>query len=96
VSLASLDMERVPFYLELTWFSLSDFFFFLWAEGAVFDASQYAFFGKDHVEEVELGGLEDGEELPAADFEEEEFLFDRQEVPSSLHLEIFYPFYLIL
>ncbi|XP_061983595.1 protein PAT1 homolog isoform X2 [Populus nigra] len=47
--------------------------------GAVFDASQYAFFGKDHVEEVELGGLEDGEELPAADFEEEEFLFDRQE-----------------
>jgi hypothetical protein len=40
--------------------------------------------------------LEDGEELPAADFEEEEFLFDRQEVPSSLHLEIFYPFYLIL
>ncbi|XP_011014090.1 PREDICTED: protein PAT1 homolog 1-like isoform X1 [Populus euphratica] len=48
-------------------------------EGAVFDASQYAFFGKDHVEEVELGGLEDDEELPAADFEEEEFLFDRQE-----------------
>ncbi|CAK7357591.1 unnamed protein product [Dovyalis caffra] len=49
-------------------------------EGTVFDASQYAFFGKDLVEEVELGGLEDDEEeLPAADFEEEEFLFDRQE-----------------
>ncbi|KAJ6752448.1 hypothetical protein OIU85_002829 [Salix viminalis] len=48
-------------------------------EGAVFDSSQYAFFGKDLVEEVELGGLEDDEELPATDFEEEEFLFDRQE-----------------
>ncbi|KAJ6753384.1 PROTEIN PAT1-like protein [Salix purpurea] len=48
-------------------------------EGAVFDSSQYAFFGKDLVEEVELGGLEDDEELPATDFEEEEFLFDKQE-----------------
>ncbi|KAJ4837137.1 hypothetical protein Tsubulata_047017, partial [Turnera subulata] len=47
---------------------------------AVFDASQYAFFGKDLVEEVELGGLEDEEEdFPAADLEEEEFLFGRQE-----------------
>ncbi|XP_011030730.1 PREDICTED: protein PAT1 homolog 1 isoform X2 [Populus euphratica] len=46
----------------------------------VFDASQYAFFGKDLVEEVELGGLEDDEEeLPAVDLEEEEFFFDRQE-----------------
>ncbi|KAJ6724244.1 TOPOISOMERASE II-ASSOCIATED PROTEIN PAT1 [Salix viminalis] len=46
----------------------------------VFDASQYAFFGKDLVEEVELGGLEDGEEdLPVVDLEEEEFFFDRQE-----------------
>lgn len=27
-----------------------------------FDASQYAFFGKDTVEEVELGGLEDDED----------------------------------
>uniref|UniRef100_A0A2P2JQ87 Uncharacterized protein MANES_14G015900 n=1 Tax=Rhizophora mucronata TaxID=61149 RepID=A0A2P2JQ87_RHIMU len=56
------------------------------SEDAVFDASQYAFFGKDLVEEVELGGLEDEEEdLPPVDFEveeeeeEEEFLFDRQE-----------------
>ncbi|KAJ8755089.1 hypothetical protein K2173_016762 [Erythroxylum novogranatense] len=48
---------------------------------AVFDASQYAFFGKDLVEEVELGGLEDEEDyLPPVEFdEEEEFLFDRQE-----------------
>ncbi|CBI21787.3 unnamed protein product, partial [Vitis vinifera] len=45
---------------------------------AVFDASQYAFFGKDVVEEVELGGLED-EDLPVAGFDEEEFLLDREE-----------------
>lgn len=44
----------------------------------VFDASQYAFFGKDVVEEVELGGLED-EDLPVAGFDEEEFLLDREE-----------------
>ncbi|KDP25122.1 hypothetical protein JCGZ_22657 [Jatropha curcas] len=49
-------------------------------EDAVFDASQYAFFGKDLVEEVELGGLDDEEEaLPAAELDEEEFLFGRQE-----------------
>ncbi|KAF2309252.1 hypothetical protein GH714_001383 [Hevea brasiliensis] len=50
-------------------------------EGAVFDASQYAFFGKDLVEDVELGGLEDEvEDLPATEFDEEEFLFGRQEL----------------
>ncbi|KAL8096533.1 protein PAT1 homolog isoform X2 [Apium graveolens] len=32
------------------------------SNSTVFDASQYAFFGKDVVEEVELGGLEDEEE----------------------------------
>lgn len=43
---------------------------------AVFDASQYAFFGKDAVEEVELGGLEDEEVgLPAGVVDEEEFLY---------------------
>ncbi|TYJ48104.1 hypothetical protein E1A91_A01G036500v1 [Gossypium mustelinum] len=49
---------------------------------AVFDASQYAFFGKDVLEEVELGGLDDEEEdIPAVGLEdEEEFLFDRDEV----------------
>ncbi|KAG4213178.1 hypothetical protein ERO13_A01G038600v2 [Gossypium hirsutum] len=48
---------------------------------AVFDASQYAFFGKDVLEEVELGGLDDEEEdIPAVGLEdEEEFLFDRDE-----------------
>lgn len=48
--------------------------------GELFDASQYAFFGNDVVDEVELGGLEDEEEgLPGAEFDEEEFLFGRQE-----------------
>ncbi|KAK6270345.1 hypothetical protein POUND7_007450 [Theobroma cacao] len=48
---------------------------------AVFDASQYAFFGKDVLEEVELGGLDDEEaELPAVGLEQEEFLFDREEI----------------
>ncbi|XP_021676561.2 protein PAT1 homolog isoform X2 [Hevea brasiliensis] len=54
---------------------------------AVFDASQYAFFGKDLVEGIELGGLEDEQEdLPLVEFDEEEFLFGRQEgeVTSSL------------
>uniref|UniRef100_A0A2N9EV30 Uncharacterized protein n=1 Tax=Fagus sylvatica TaxID=28930 RepID=A0A2N9EV30_FAGSY len=47
----------------------------------LFDASQYAFFGKDVLEEVELGGLEDEEDvLPAVGIEEEEFLYDREEV----------------
>ena len=50
------------------------------AEDALFDASQYAFFGKD-MEEVELGGLEDEEDdTLAAGIDEEEFLFDK-EVP---------------
>ncbi|KAF3455738.1 hypothetical protein FNV43_RR00380 [Rhamnella rubrinervis] len=49
------------------------------SSGAVFDASQYAFFGKD-VLEVELGGLEEEEEdFAAAGFEEEEFLYGREE-----------------
>lgn len=42
--------------------------------GTVFDASQYAFFGNDVVEEVELGGLEDEEDDAApVGLEEEEF-----------------------
>ncbi|GAB2276535.1 hypothetical protein Dimus_011254 [Dionaea muscipula] len=48
------------------------------SEGAVFDASQYAFFGNDAVEEVELGGLEDEEEdIPTAGLEE--YPFDQEE-----------------
>ena len=65
------------------------------AEGAaVFDASQYAFFGEELLEEVELGGLEDDDveedNFPAVELEEEEeFLFGRQEV----HTFYFYFFY---
>ncbi|KAI4390179.1 hypothetical protein MLD38_002316 [Melastoma candidum] len=47
---------------------------------AVFDASQYAFFGDDVVEEVELGGLEDeGDDIPSTGLEEEDILFDKEE-----------------
>ncbi|XP_022135286.1 protein PAT1 homolog 1 isoform X2 [Momordica charantia] len=46
---------------------------------ARFDASQYAFFGKDVMEEVELGGLEDEEDdALAGGIDEEEFLFDKE------------------
>ncbi|KAL1823030.1 hypothetical protein DCAR_0310881 [Daucus carota subsp. sativus] len=41
------------------------------SNSTVFDASQYAFFGKDVVEEVELGGLEDDDEnefVPGLEF----------------------------
>lgn len=50
------------------------------SEDAVFDASQYAFFGNESVEEVELGGLEDEEEdLPAVGFDDGEYRLDREE-----------------
>ncbi|KAH0773959.1 hypothetical protein KY290_011096 [Solanum tuberosum] len=45
-----------------------------------FDASQYAFFGNDVVEEVELGGLEDEEDvLPPVGFDDEEYQLGREE-----------------
>ncbi|KAG4213183.1 hypothetical protein ERO13_A01G038750v2 [Gossypium hirsutum] len=46
------------------------------------DTSTVCIFGKDVLEEVELGGLDDEEEdIPAVGLEdEEEFLFDRDEV----------------
>ncbi|KAI4333346.1 hypothetical protein L6164_018173 [Bauhinia variegata] len=49
------------------------------SSGDVFDASQYAFFGKDVLEEVELGGLEDDDNLPSGGFNEEEFFFNTDE-----------------
>ena len=49
-------------------------------DGALFDASQYAFFGKDTVQEVELGGLEDDAHLPTFESNEEEFFFNREQV----------------
>lgn len=47
-----------------------------------FDASQYAFFGNDVVEEVELGGLEDEEDdsFPPVGFDDEEYQLGREEV----------------
>ncbi|XP_027938697.1 protein PAT1 homolog isoform X1 [Vigna unguiculata] len=46
-------------------------------EGAVFDASQYAFFGSDSaVQEVELGGLEDDDDLLESNGE---FIVNREE-----------------
>ncbi|XP_058775032.1 protein PAT1 homolog 1-like [Vicia villosa] len=49
-------------------------------DGALFDASQYAFFGKDVAEEVELGGL-DGENdyVPSVEFNEDEFFLNGEE-----------------
>ncbi|XP_020599763.1 protein PAT1 homolog 1-like [Phalaenopsis equestris] len=51
----------------------------LGADNACFDSSQYAFFGKDAVEEVELGGVEDDEDAAALvrdlGIDDEEFNF---------------------
>ncbi|CAN8312324.1 unnamed protein product [Cochlearia groenlandica] len=46
---------------------------------SLFDASQYAFFGNDVVEEVELGGLEDEEDILPVIGIEEDFAFDKEE-----------------
>lgn len=46
----------------------------------LFDASQYAFFGNNVLEEVELGGLEDeDEDLPPPGFDSEEYPLDQEE-----------------
>uniref|UniRef100_A0A803M2D9 Uncharacterized protein n=1 Tax=Chenopodium quinoa TaxID=63459 RepID=A0A803M2D9_CHEQI len=45
----------------------------------LFDASQYAFFGNDIVEEVELGGLEDEEDIPIVGIEGD-YQIDHEEV----------------
>lgn len=44
------------------WVLLKTWFYLLVdADSALFDAAQYAFFGKALLDEVEIGGLEDGE-----------------------------------
>ena len=55
---------------------------FTYADAALFDASQYAFFGQDGAEDVELGGLEDEvNDVPALGFGDDEYhLFDKEEV----------------
>ncbi|VVA95823.1 unnamed protein product [Arabis nemorensis] len=50
---------------------------------SVFDASQYAFFGNDVVEEVELGGLEEEDEILSFAGIGEDFSFDKEEVEES-------------
>lgn len=63
----------------------------LFADNALFDASQYEFFGQNLAEDVELGGLEDVEEdLPTFGAGDDEYhLFERTEVwlhfPSTFH-----------
>lgn len=46
----------------------------------MFDASQYAFFGNDAVEEVELGGLEEDDDFHPVGFEDGDFRLDMEEV----------------
>ncbi|TYH44209.1 hypothetical protein ES332_D11G178000v1 [Gossypium tomentosum] len=53
------------------------------ADNALFDASQYEFFGQNAMEEVELGGLEDDEQdapVFASPEDDEYHLFDKGEV----------------
>jgi len=69
--------------------------FFSFAEGEVFDASQYAFFGKNVAEEVELGGLEDQDEykaMLAVEFNEEDLFLNKEEVLFSLIILLFLKF----
>jgi hypothetical protein len=69
-------------------------------DGALFDASQYAFFGKDVAEEVELGGLDDDKDYtPSFEFNEEEFFHNAEEVIFSIyvpHFLLFSNFMLLL
>ena len=55
------------------------------AGDSMFDASQYAFFGNDVVEEVELGGLEEEEDVILSfNVIREGFSFDKEEVSLTL------------
>ncbi|KAK9155275.1 hypothetical protein Sjap_002755 [Stephania japonica] len=49
------------------------------SESALFDASQYAFFGKNVLEEVELGGLEDENDAQFGGLDDEEYRFSERE-----------------
>lgn len=61
-----------------TYKHVSSFFF---VENTLFDASQYAFFGRDAVAEVELGGLEAEDDTHLARCHDDEYhLFDREDV----------------
>lgn len=69
--------------------------FFFYADGEVFDASQYAFFGKNAAEGIELGGLEEEGEYKATlavEFNEEDLFLNKEEVLFSLILFLFLKF----
>lgn len=68
--------------VDLTsFFGVSFFPFNSFADGALFDASQYEFFGQHAVEEVELGGLENEDNIPVFGSVDDEYqLFEREEV----------------
>lgn len=54
---------------------------FIHAANSLFDASRYEFFGQNVVGEVELGGLEEDEDVPLFGSTDEEYrLFVREEV----------------
>ena len=63
-----------------------DFVFCAWfihycADDKLFDASQYAFFGRPTTEKVEFGCLEEDEDNPSTGVPDDEYhLFDREEV----------------
>ncbi|KAL6347377.1 hypothetical protein AAG906_018471 [Vitis piasezkii] len=67
--------------VDLTsFFGVSFFPFNSFADGALFDASQYEFFGQHAVEEVELGGLENEDNIPVFGSVDDEYqLFEREE-----------------
>ncbi|CAL0333669.1 unnamed protein product [Lupinus luteus] len=73
-----LDVKTVFIMLQLQEIDeMSDSILYGYAEGGIFDASQYDFFGKGIAEEVELGGLEDEDDYtPAVAFNEEEFFLN--------------------
>lgn len=55
-------------------------FSFAYISGALFDASQYEFFGQHALEEVELGGLEEDDNPVFGPTDDEYRLFERDEV----------------
>ena len=60
---------------------LTDNLSFIYAANTLFDASRYEFFGQNVVGEVELGGLEEDEDVPLFGSTDEEYrLFVREEV----------------
>ena len=66
---------------------LVDDLIFIYAANSLFDASRYEFFGQNVVGEVELGGLEEDEDVPLFGSTDEEYrLFVQEEVSFSSQL----------